>query len=94
MNPKGYFHAAMTSIAAKRYKKRITLAAGGRFHFFHDGIADGMVVFLPLWQSAFNLSLTQVGLLVACFEGATGFFQVPAGLLGERYGCRQMSHFD
>jgi len=73
-----------------QHHKRMTLAAGGMFHFYHDGIADGLAVFLPFWQTAFGLSLTQVGLLVSCFEGVTGFFQMPAGFLGERWGERRM----
>ncbi|MFC1876026.1 MFS transporter [Thermodesulfobacteriota bacterium] len=59
-------------------------------HSFHDGISNGLAVFLPLWQASFGLSLTQVGLLVTCFDGATGFFQIPAGLLGERFGERKL----
>ncbi|OQY05067.1 MAG: hypothetical protein B6I22_08225 [Desulfobacteraceae bacterium 4572_123] len=64
------------------------LACGCAFHFFCDGIADGLFVFLPLWQIAFGLSLTQVGLFITCFEGAMAFFQVPAGFLSERLGER------
>ncbi len=64
------------------------LACGCAFHFFCDGIADGLFVFLPLWQIAFNLTLTQVGLFITCFEGAMALFQVPAGFLSERLGER------
>lgn len=64
------------------------LACGCSFHFFCDGIADGLFVFLPLWQIAFDLTLTQVGLFITCFEGAMALFQVPAGFLSERYGER------
>lgn len=71
-----------------QHKRRMTLTTGCAFHFFHDGLADGLAVFLPLWQSAFGLSLTQVGLLVTCYEGVTGLFQIPAGFLGERLGER------
>ncbi len=71
-------------------KKRISLISGSAFHSFHDGIADGLAVFLPLWKASFGLSLTRVGLLVTCFEGATGFFQIPAGFLGERFGERTL----
>jgi FSR family fosmidomycin resistance protein-like MFS transporter len=78
----------MTDAAANKYRRRIALITGCAFHFFHDGIADGLAVFLPLWQVSFGLSLTYVGLLVTCFEGATGFFQIPAGFLGERFGER------
>jgi len=76
--------------SGNKYQRRITLTTGGVFHFFHDGIADGLAVFLPLWQTSFGLSLTQVGLLVTCFEGATGFLQIPAGFLGERFGERTL----
>ena len=69
-------------------QRKISLFSGSVFHSFHDGIADGLVVFLPLWQVSFGLSLTHIGLLITCFEGATGIFQIPAGILGERYGER------
>ena len=78
----------MTNAPVNKHHRRITLITGGAFHFFHDGIADGLAVFLPLWQASFGLSLTHVGLLVTCFEGATGIFQIPAGFLGERFGER------
>ena len=80
----------MTNAPANKYQRRTTLITGGAFHFFHDGIADGLAVFLPMWQISFRLSLTHVGLLVTCFEGATGFFQIPAGFLGERFGERAL----
>lgn len=78
----------MTEIRDPTSKRRLTLITGSAFHIFHDGIADGLAVFLPLWQLSFGLSLTHVGLLVTCFEGVTGFFQIPAGFLGERFGER------
>lgn len=78
------------SAPASVSRRRLTLTSGSIFHCFHDGIADGLAVFLPLWQAAFGLTLTQVGLLVTCFEGATGFFQIPAGMMGERFGERSL----
>ena len=78
----------MTNTPVNKYQRRISLITGSAFHSFHDGIADGLAVFLPLWQASFGLSLTHVGLLVTCFEGATGILQIPAGLLGERFGER------
>ena len=80
----------MATVPANKYQRKITLFTGSAFHFFHDGIADGLAVFLPLWQTSFGLSFTHVGLLVTCFEGATGFFQIPAGFLGERFGERAL----
>ncbi len=73
-----------------RSRRRKVLFSGGLFHIFHDSIADGLAVLLPFWKLAFQLSLTQVGLLVTCFECATALFQIPAGFLGERYGERRL----
>lgn len=74
---------------SSRHRAQI-LACGCTYHFYHDGIADGLYAFLPLWQLAFDLSLTQVGLIIAGFEGAMAAFQVPAGLLSERFGERRL----
>ncbi|MBN2041332.1 MAG: MFS transporter [Spirochaetes bacterium] len=71
-------------------QRKAALISGGVFHLYHDGIADGMAVFLPLWHMDFGLSLASVGLLVTCFEGAAGIFQIPAGFLGERFGERKL----
>ncbi len=70
--------------------RRKVLLSGGFFHIFHDSIADGLAVLLPFWRTAFQLSLTQVGLIITCFESATALFQIPAGFLGERYGERRL----
>ncbi len=80
----------MTDAPGNKFQRRITLITGSAFHCFHDGVADGLAVFLPLWQTSFGLSLTHVGLLVTCFEGVTGTFQIPAGFLGERFGERAL----
>ena len=87
------FHIEMKNLSVNKNQRKISLVSGSALHSFHDGIADGLAVFLPLWQASFRLSLTQVGLLVTCFEGATGFFQIPAGLLGERFGERKLLVF-
>jgi len=80
----------MSRIVINRSCRRKVLLSGGLFHVFHDSIADGLAVLLPFWRSAFQLSLTQVGFIVTCFESATALFQVPAGFLGERYGERRL----
>jgi len=77
-------------MATQNTRNRKILVSGCLFHLFHDSIADGLAVLLPFWKIAFQLSLTQVGLLMACFEGATALFQIPAGFLGERYGERRL----
>ncbi|MFQ5955080.1 MAG: MFS transporter [Kiloniellales bacterium] len=69
-------------------RKRATLLTCGAGHFLHDGFHDLVVVLLPVWQLAFGLSLSQVGLLMTCYTGAMASFQVPAGMLAERLGER------
>lgn len=80
----------MTNRLTQVSRNRKILISGCFFHVFHDSIADGLAVLLPFWKFAFELSLTQVGLVMACFEGAMGFFQIPAGFLGERFGERRL----
>lgn len=69
---------------------RATLAACGGAHMVHDGLHDALYVLLPLWSQAFGLSLAQVGVLKAAYSGAIALFQVPAGLLAERFGERAL----
>ena len=69
-------------------RRRATLVTCGAGHFMHDGFHDLVVVLLPVWQLAFGLSLTQVGLLMTCYAGAMASLQIPAGMLAERFGER------
>ncbi len=71
-------------------QKYSTLTASGFAHFIHDGLTDCLYVFLPLWAEAFGLSHTQVGLIKTCSSGALASFQIPAGLLAERFGEKKI----
>ncbi len=64
------------------------LGAGGLAHILHDGFSASIYLFFPVWQSAFGLSLTQVGLLKTCYSVAMAGLQMPAALLAERLGER------
>lgn len=64
------------------------LGAGSLAHILHDGFSASIYLLLPVWQSAFGLSLTQVGLLKAVYATAMAGLQAPAGLLAERLGER------
>ncbi len=75
-------------IAANRRGSRKILATCGVAHFVHDGLHDALYVLLPLWAQMFGLSLAQVGVLKAVYSGTISLFQVPAGILAERYGER------
>ncbi|PYN76684.1 MAG: MFS transporter [Candidatus Rokuibacteriota bacterium] len=59
-------------------------------HFVHDGFSDILYVLLPLWAAEFRLTLSQVGLIRTAYSGGMAAFQIPAGLLAERWGERQL----
>jgi MFS family permease len=71
-------------------RTRNTLAACCAAHTLHDGLSDVTYVLLPLLAQTFNLSLTQVGLIRAAHRTAMAAFQVPAGLVAERFGERTL----
>jgi len=64
----------------------LAIAAGA--HVLHDGFSDVVYVLLPLWAAELHLTLTQVGILKTAYSGGMAAFQIPAGLLAERYGER------
>ncbi len=76
------------AIAERSNTKALTTACGA--HIVHDGMHDTIFVLLPLWAEAFGLSYAQVGLLKSAYSGALAIFQMPAGLLSERIGERQL----
>jgi FSR family fosmidomycin resistance protein-like MFS transporter len=68
--------------------RRKVLVVGGFAHFVHDGFTDCIYVLLPLWAAAFALNHAEVGALKMVMMGTMAAFQVPAGILAERYGER------
>jgi len=71
-------------------RARAVLTAASTIHFLHDGFSDILYVFLPLWSGEFALSLVQVGAIRTTYTGGMALFQVPAGLLAERWGERRL----
>src|SRR5512134_3295707 len=67
-----------------------TLALCSAVHSLHDGLADVTYVLLPLLASAFGLSLAQVGLIRGAHRAAMAAFQIPAGIIAERVGEREL----
>src|SRR5437867_4691865 len=55
-------------------------------HFVHDGFSDILYVLLPVWARELGLNFAQVGLLRTLYSGGMAAFQIPAGLLAERWG--------
>jgi FSR family fosmidomycin resistance protein-like MFS transporter len=70
--------------------KRRTLATCCAVHTVHDGLADVSYVLLPLLAQSFGLSLAQVGLIRGAHRAAMASFQIPAGLIAERFGERNL----
>ena len=69
---------------------RAVLLTAALTHVVHDGFSDALYVLLPIWAGEFRLTLTQVGILKAAYTGGMAASQVPAGLLAERWGERQL----
>ena len=66
------------------------LATACATHFLHDGFADILYVFLPVWAREFGLSFAEVGVIRTAYTGGMALFQMPAGLLasaGTSGGC-------
>ena len=57
-------------------------------HIFHDGMVDMLYPLLPLLAQTFGLSFSEVGLIRAANKAAMALFQIPVGLLAERFGER------
>ncbi len=70
-----------------------TLATCSAAHTLHDGLSDITYVLLPILAQTFNLSLAQVGLIRAAHRAAMAIFQIPAGLVAERLGERNLLAF-
>lgn len=69
---------------------RRTLSACCAAHALHDGLSDLTYVLLPLLAQTFGLSLAQVGMIRAAHRTAMATFQIPAGLVAERIGERNL----
>lgn len=76
--------------STRRGSPRPVLVSCSAVHAAHDGLADALLVLLPLWAQSFGLSLTQTGLLKSGFHAAMATGQIPAGLVSERLGERRL----
>jgi len=70
-----------------------TLATCCAAHTLHDGLSDVTYVLLPLLAQTFGLSLAQVGLIRSAHRVAMATLQIPAGLIAERIGERNLLAF-
>ena len=76
--------------SSRRGPSRPILASCSTAHAAHDGLAEALLVLLPLWAQAFGLSLTQTGALKSAFYAAMTAGQIPFGLVSERLGERRL----
>ncbi len=72
--------------SAKGAERRALGVACGA-HALHDGYTDLVYVMLPIWQGEFGLGFAVLGAMKTVFSGALAGFQIPAGLLAERFGA-------
>lgn len=71
-------------------RPRAVLLLACSAHFVHDGFADILYVLLPVWAREFGLTFVKVGAIRTVYSGAMALFQIPAGLLAERWGERRL----
>src|SRR5258705_13324691 len=71
-------------------RARAVPGAACSIHFVHDGFWDILHVLLPVWANEFRLAFGQVGIIRTVYSGAMAAFQIPAGLLAERWGERRL----
>src|SRR5262245_19052519 len=65
-------------------RRALGVACGA--HALHDGYTDLVYVMLPIWQSEFGLGFAALGLMKTVFSGTLAGFQIPAGIMAERFG--------
>jgi MFS transporter, FSR family, fosmidomycin resistance protein len=66
-------------------RRALGVACGA--HALHDGYTDLIYVMLPIWQGEFGLGFAALGLMKTVFSGTLAGFQIPSGVLAERYGA-------
>src|ERR1700741_5104536 len=71
-------------------RQQRTLASCCTAHVVHDGFSDVTYVLLPLLAQTFGLNLSQVGMIRSAHRVAMAAFQLPAGLVAERFGERNL----
>jgi FSR family fosmidomycin resistance protein-like MFS transporter len=81
--------SAQDAMADPQRKSDERRAAGVAFgaHALHDGYTDLIYVMLPIWQNEFGLGYAALGLMKTVFSGTLASFQIPSGILAERFGA-------
>ena len=74
-------------------RKNFLLSLSGFAHLVHDGFTDTLFILLPIWANAFGLAYAEVGALKMIMSSVLSSFQMPAGILSEKYGERGILAF-
>lgn len=74
----------------KKKRRRITLGISCTAHAVQDGMTDLLYVLLPILADAFGLNYSQIGLIRSANRGSMAVFEMPSGLLSERFGERSL----
>jgi MFS family permease len=85
-DPRAVAPVASAAARGAMRRARTALATVCSVHFVHDGFSDVLYVLLPIWAAEFRLGLAQVGLIRTFYTGGMAAFQIPGGLLAERWG--------
>jgi len=80
--------AGEISAAQRKNEERRAAGVACGAHALHDGYTDLVYLMLPIWQSEFGLGFAALGLMKTVFSGTLAGFQIPSGMLAERYGAR------
>jgi MFS transporter, FSR family, fosmidomycin resistance protein len=76
--------SAIASTTRSEERRAMGVACGA--HALHDGYTDLVVAMLPIWQAEFGLSYAALGTLRGVLAGTMASFQIPSGMLSERFG--------
>ena len=77
---------AGATVELGRTRGRLTLWACSALHLVNDAFFAVLFPLLPLLAADLDLSYAEAGLIKTAFSGASSAFQVPVGLLAERWG--------
>src|SRR5438552_1922978 len=77
---------ALAEPAPPDLRSNLALWACSALHAVNDAFFAVIFPLLPLLAVDLNLSYAEVGLVKTAFSGASSAFQVPIGLLAERWG--------
>lgn len=74
-------------------KRKLILAICCGAHGIQDGLGAALYVLMPILAQAFGLNYSQVGMLRATQSCAMFLFELPSGVLSEKFGERRLLVF-